>query len=219
MAGLSNPEQDRRIRQAWPGFRSVLITERLAIWRGELQPLSHRYEVEVIYARNRSTDPFHYSYAPFPEVTVVTPPVVRRPQAPDEPVPHIYTDAARDQPILCLFDPRTGGWSRDMAIADTILVWAAGWLRFYEAWQATGVWTGGGAPHGRLSRPPADAEREVDRPMKPQDGDRRRRRFDDAVSHGALAALLASHALERFRPFGIDPLHRPGGALGAAAFA
>lgn len=148
MAGLTNREQDRLIRSSWPAFRTVIEGERLAIWRGVIHGLAHPYTVEIIYVRNRHGDRFRYAYAPFPEVTVIDPPLARRLEDPDDPIPHVYTDAARDQPVLCLFDPRAGGWTRDQAIADTILVWTASWLRFYEAWHATGVWTGGSAPHG-----------------------------------------------------------------------
>ena len=153
MAALTVEEQDRLIRAAWPGFRTIIAGKRIGIWRGTLQGLSHPYEVQVVYARNRRGDPFRYAYAWFPEVTVLDPPLSRRAQDPDDPLPHVYIDLDSDQPILCLFDPRADGWERDRAIADTILVWTASWLRFYEAWHATGIWTGGSAPHGPRALP------------------------------------------------------------------
>ena len=153
MAALSIGEQDRLIRAAWPSIRTIIAGKRLGIWRGVIQGLSCPYEIEIIYARNRRGDPFRYAYAWFPEVTVLDPPVSRRAEDPDDPIPHVYNDPDHDQPILCLFDPRADGWGRHQAIADTILVWVAGWLRFYEAWQATGIWTGGSAPHGPMARP------------------------------------------------------------------
>ena len=156
MANLSNAQQDALIRASWPGFRTVVAGIRLAIWRGTIQGLSHRYEVKVIYARNRRGDPFRYDYAWFPEVTVLDPPLCARADDPLDPIPHVYNDPTSDQPILCLFDPRDDGWSREQAIADTILVWTASWLRFYEAWHATGVWTGGSAPHGHRALPQSD---------------------------------------------------------------
>jgi hypothetical protein len=157
VAGLTNGQQDRLIRASWPAFKTVIAGNRLAIWRGVVHGLAHPYTVEIIYARNRHGDPFRYAYAPFPEVTVIDPPLARRAEDPDGPIPHVYIDPERDQPVLCLFDPRDGGWTRDQAIADTVLVWTASWLRFYEAWHATGVWTGGSARHGprSLSAPAA----------------------------------------------------------------
>ena len=156
MAGLSNAQQDALIRARWPRFRTIMAGRRLAIWRGTIQALSHRYEVEVVFARNRRGDPFRYDYAWFPEVTVLDPLLCARADDPLDPIPHVYNDPTRDQPILCLFDPRDDGWSREQAIADTILVWTASWLRFYEAWHATGMWTGGSAPHGPRALPHSD---------------------------------------------------------------
>lgn len=166
MAALSIHEQDQRIRSDWPAIRTVFISRRLGIWRGFIQGLSHPYEVEIVDARNRDWDPFHYLYAPFPEVTVLSPSLSRRPEQPDVPIPHIYTDPDRDQPVLCLFDPRAKGWGPHQAIADSILVWTASWLRFYEAWHATGVWTGGGASHGPIPRRTSVAVR-GDKPNRP----------------------------------------------------
>lgn len=188
VASLSNAAQDRLIRGSWPAIRTVIAGERLAIWRGQIQGLSRPYTVEIIYARNRHGDPFRYDYAPFPEVTVVDPPLEQRADDPDDPIPHIYTDPARKQPVLCLFDPRAGGWSRDRAIADTILPWTASWLRFYEAWHATGMWMGGSAPHGprRLSVPAGRAEEE--KSHQPKEATADRRLLFAGVSHDALLA-------------------------------
>ncbi|SUW17010.1 hypothetical protein [Brevundimonas diminuta] len=187
MASLSNAAQDRLIRASWPTIRTVIAGERLAIWRGRIQGLSRPYAVEIVYARNRHGDPFRYDYAPFPEVTVVDPPLEPRTDDPDDPIPHIYTDPARAQPVLCLFDPRAGGWSRDCAIADTILPWTASWLRFYEAWHATGVWMGGSAPHGpELLTAPAAREEETPQPKASTT--MVRRQLFAGVSHDALLA-------------------------------
>lgn len=187
MAFLSNAAQDRLIRASWPAMRTVIAGERLAIWRGQIQGLSRPYTVEVVYARNRQGDPFRYDYAPFPEVTVIDPPLEPRADDPDDPIPHIYTDPARRQPVLCLFDPRAGGWSRDRAIADTILPWTASWLRFYEVWHATGIWMGGSAPHGpRRLMGPAVRKEEAPPPQETTGLDRRV--LFAGVSHDALLA-------------------------------
>jgi hypothetical protein len=166
VAPLSIAEQDRRIRTAWPTFRTIIAGRRLGIWRGVVQGLSCPYQIEIVYARNRSGDPVRFDYAWFPEVTVLDPPICRRADNPGDPIPHVYVEEGRDKPVLCVFDPRAGGWKRDQAIADTILVWTASWLRFYEAWQATGIWTGGSAQHGRMARRMAKAA-ETEMPLSP----------------------------------------------------
>lgn len=191
MASLSIFAQDQRIRAAWPAVRTVFVSERLGIWRGTVQGLSHPYEVEIVDARNREWDAFHYTYAPFPEVTVLSPSLTRRPEQPDVPIPHIYTDPDRDQPVLCLFDPRKKGWGPQQAIADTIVVWTASWLRFYEAWYATGVWTGGGAFHGPIPRPVSAAPR----------GDKPNRVTDTPID---LRRLLVSRVSEDVLLVGLD---------------
>lgn len=194
MATLSIAEQGRRIRADWPGFRTIIASERLGIWRGVVQGLSHPYTVEIVYARNRDGDPFRYGYAPFPEVTVRDPPLSRRTEDPDDPIPHVYIDPDRERPVLCLFDPRARGWGRHEAIADTILAWTASWLRFYEAWQATGVWTGGGAPHGPIERPPVEAREAEDRPAPEVEAHHWRRELLHSASTDALNLAIDAAA-------------------------
>ena len=189
MADLSNAQQDALIRASWPGFRTVMAGKRLAIWRGAVQGLSHRYEVKVLYARNRRGDPFRYDYAWFPEVTVLDPPLCARADDPLDPIPHVYNDITSDQPILCLFDPRDDGWSRDQAIADTILVWTASWLRFYEAWHATGVWTGGSAPHGHRALHQSDRADEDVLPYSATPVRGRQALFTSTSNHALLPGL------------------------------
>jgi hypothetical protein len=218
VAALSIAQQDRLIRAAWPTFRTIIVGERLGIWRGSLQGLSHSYEVEIVYARNRRTDPFRYAYAWFPEVTVLDPPLSRRAEDPDDPIPHVYNDPDRDQPILCLFDPRADGWGRHQPIADTILVWAAGWLRFYEAWQATGIWTGGSAPHGPMTRPAAAAVEDEQSPVRSPGAGHFLQELLRGTSAEALSAALADHD-RRTRAGASDQEQSLGGAqmLGVAA--
>jgi len=57
----------------------------------------------------------------------------------DEPIPHIYNSGD-----LCLYLPRINEWTPSMSIAQTIVPWTYKWLYFYEFWQVTGTWSGGG---------------------------------------------------------------------------
>jgi hypothetical protein len=208
VAALSIREQDRLIRASWPSFRTIIAGDRLGIWRGTVQGLSRPYEIEVIYVRNRYGDPFHYAYAPFPEVTVLDPPLSRRAEDPDDPIPHVYDDPDRDRPVLCLFDPRAKGWERHQPVADTILVWTASWLRFYEAWQATGVWTGGSAPHGPMTRPTRGARDDEDKPpASAPTGPDLRRELLGQVSPDALLAGLDDRRTDQRR---LDAVQRGG---------
>lgn len=59
----------------------------------------------------------------------------------DSNIPHLYN---RKRSKLCLWLPGHGEWSSRMWIADSVLLWTAEWLFFYEIWFATGAWLGGG---------------------------------------------------------------------------
>jgi hypothetical protein len=93
-------------------------------WVGTLRPLatSRAYIVSVDYRARRT-----------PVVRVLSTLDGR----PGEALPHVYDDGS-----LCLHE--RGDWSPEMLIADSIVPWAAEWLAYYEIWQATGEWHGGG---------------------------------------------------------------------------
>lgn len=108
------------------------------IWRGRLQPtpLSDSYEVRI-----------QYTLGHYPEIDVLSPTLMRRGE---EPIPHMY-----GQKTLCLFNPNKREWNSKMRIDRTILPWTSVWLFFYEIWQATGEWKGGG-DHPPLRQPRLD---------------------------------------------------------------
>jgi hypothetical protein len=143
---LSLVQQDRLIRRQWP-FRTVLLGEHFGLWRGTVFGLSAPYEISIMYVRHHFQPGFEYAYPFFPQVLVHAPLITRRAEAPDDPIPHVFDEGRTEYPSLCLFDPAERGWDSSRAIAATTIPWAADWLRFYEAWQATGVWTGGGRDH------------------------------------------------------------------------
>lgn len=95
------------------------------VWRGTLQPspMSSTYLVRIAY-----------DGASRPVVEVLDP--LLRPRG-RQPIPHRFSDGS-----LCLYTP--GGWRPSESIAATIIPWAAEWLLYYEAWQVTGQWLGGG---------------------------------------------------------------------------
>lgn len=60
-------------------------------------------------------------------------------------IPHKYgvdLDAGTIQ--LCLYKPGNKEWLKHYSIAKTIVPWAIEWLYYYEIWQITGEWQGGG---------------------------------------------------------------------------
>ena len=60
----------------------------------------------------------------------------------DKKVPHLYLDGS-----LCLYYPRYHEWKYTDLWAETLIPWASLWLFYYEIWQETGEWLGGGI-HG-----------------------------------------------------------------------
>lgn len=57
----------------------------------------------------------------------------------DKKVPHLYKDGS-----LCLFYPDYNEWNYTDFWAETLLPWTSLWLYYYEIWQSTGEWLGGG---------------------------------------------------------------------------
>ena len=119
-------DQAFAMKKLFPDFR-CRFANGSAIWTGDLQPnfLSDRYRVRVSYNPNKT-----------PFVNVITPELIERGS---EPIPHMYSKKR-----LCLFHPRKREWNHRMLIAETIIPWTSLWLFYYEIWQTTGEWLGGG---------------------------------------------------------------------------
>jgi hypothetical protein len=146
MERMSLKEQDRLIRRQWP-FRTILLGNGIGLWRGQITALSCPYEISILYVTRHFQPGFEWRHSYFPEVRVLAPQISRRPEEPELPIPHVYDENSVARPPLCLFDPAEDGWLPSQAIAETTIPLAADWLRFYEAWQATGIWMGGGRDH------------------------------------------------------------------------
>lgn len=93
-------------------------------------PLSRSYELRLTYRRGEK-----------PEIRVLSPNVAVLAEGHDL-VPHLYD---HHHPVkLCLYLPRTREWGPEMSLAHTLVPWAVDWLLHFEAWLATGEWSGGG---------------------------------------------------------------------------
>jgi hypothetical protein len=143
-------EQIRRMREQFPAFEVVFNGGWAVTWQGPLRPLARTYLVRVSAVEPRQIGHIQVLGTPGANVTLLAPELeLTSPFAPGEPTPHLYWNLdAPTRSVLCLFDPATDEWSRDMALADTIIPWTIDWLASYEGWRATGVWTGGGRHPG-----------------------------------------------------------------------
>jgi len=124
-AALTFGQQIGRMSHIHSGFHARL-TRNVASWTGELQPsgMSENYMVRIEYTLRRR-----------PRIWVLSPPL--RPRRPGQRIPHTFHDGS-----VCLHLHQD--WAPAMSIADTIIPWLTLWLYYYEVWQATGEWLGGG---------------------------------------------------------------------------
>ena len=80
-----------------------------------------------------------YTLTHLPKIEVISPDLKLIKKKP----PHVYTDND-----LCLFYPKNKEWTKYDYISDKIIPWISTWLYFYEIWDITGEWLGGGKHPG-----------------------------------------------------------------------
>lgn len=142
---VSLASQIRTMRERWPSFTAERGAAPKSVrWEGVLTGVEQAFTVSISYGLPVLWhDDF---YREMPVVQVLEPRLRPNPDARDEaPLPHVYPYPP-DPPSspLCLFDPRKGEWHARMLIAKTTVPWAIRWLWYYELWDATGEWHGGG---------------------------------------------------------------------------
>lgn len=144
------------MRRDWPDFRLTGRTGGRLKWKGPLRPLAVEYSLQIALAIPRERG-YKKRTGGVPRVLVRAPTLTRRPSAPTDAIPHIYSnDEEPVFPYLCLYDPEQRPWSHDWLVAETIVPWAIEWLACYEIWHATGEWLGGGRHPTRTQRPEDD---------------------------------------------------------------
>lgn len=136
-APMSIADQIAAMNRDWPPFRLRSSTADSVTWVGSLQPNHGKFFVQIAYSLPMD----------FPQVRVLRPRLIERPDFEDGPLPHVYWPDNR--PILCLFDPLQDEWDSGMAISKTTVPWTIDWLFFYELWSMTGKWSGGGRHPGQ----------------------------------------------------------------------
>ena len=134
-------EQRVMMNHRWPDFCCHVRGGSLSC-EGPLRPtpLSIVHRVRLRYAPGRR-----------PRVRVIDPPLSRREEQPDVPIPHTFKDRSPGNEEPCLH--YRGEFRSDRFLANTILPWLVEWLAHYEVWRATGIWTGGGVEHERGPKP------------------------------------------------------------------
>ena len=121
--------QDGWIQSYFPNFKLEPIRNRNAyVWKGTLQPtpFSEIYTIKIKYTFRRA-----------PKIYVLSPTL--KSFDGKTRIPHTYES---NRP--CVYLPRSGEWTDQKLIAETIIPWTSLWLFYYEVWLSTGEWLGGG---------------------------------------------------------------------------
>lgn len=114
------------------------IIEKKTVKQGKIEILlnlkpttvSKEYKIKIIAKRNSKNV----------NVFVVAPRVTQYEDG--KKVPHLYSNDS-----LCLFYPKYNEWKYTDLWSETLIPWTSLWLYYYEVWQETGEWLGGGV-HG-----------------------------------------------------------------------
>lgn len=135
-------DQISAMAETWPGFELVGRDGDRAHWRGVLQPLLQRYQIQILYRAPRLIERLDARIHQ-PHVSILQPQLKPRPGDPEGRLPHVYY--SKDGNVsLCLLDPDARDWSPADLISQTTVGWTIEWLAAYEGWRATGKWTASG---------------------------------------------------------------------------
>jgi hypothetical protein len=135
---LDGWEQIAQVRADFPSLQVNLGEKKpwYIAWRGKIVSFEQEYDISILWPRWSPWDGFDLE-THSPRVYVNDPPLA--PRADGEKVPHLYRRSG-ERPYLCLYDPQERTWTAARPVAETIIPWAAQWLRTYELWQVTGKW-------------------------------------------------------------------------------
>ncbi len=128
------------MRSKWPRFRTVAIWRGGACWEGPLVSFQKEYVVRIWYVPCGEIGSCRVPTW-LPDVYVVSENLhYFRWKSSQQLLPHFNMRLAT--PSICCFDYAKGDWDPTIAIAETIVLYAADWLRKYELWEVTGEWSG-----------------------------------------------------------------------------
>lgn len=140
--------QQLQLLKARYSIAGRFISPSIIEWIYEMTPLplSDTYVLKIRYEIGHN-----------PKTFIVSPYPLKLADGADK-LPHTFDSVKQ---LLCLYHPSFGEWDPSMAIADTIVHWAASWIVNYEAWVITGKWLGGG--HGNWDANISETPRTISR--------------------------------------------------------
>ncbi len=136
---LTIGNQAGALRSKYPNGKITEIRGDHLVWRWEVQPtpLSPVYSIKMTYKWKKD-----------PDVYVISPNPLALADGKTR-LPHIYN---QEKQHICLYFRKGYEWSSDQFLSETVVPWIAEWLYFYEIWQYTGQWTGGGIHGGNIEK-------------------------------------------------------------------
>ena len=145
---LSIEQQDNKLREAFPQFSAVSLSECRGIWEGEVSTANQTYQIRIDFELPPHLVLRYPTYEYYPRVYILAPHLQPNHSAELGPLPHVWYDRLFcGQPNLCLFHPRKNEWNYNSLIAETTLPDACEWLHAYDIWLLNGRWYGGGENH------------------------------------------------------------------------
>ncbi len=127
------------MRARWPRFRLVVIGDWGACWEGPVVSWEKKYTIRIWYVpRGEIGGCLVPTWRP--DVYVIGESLRYFHWQTGQLLPHF--NMRLGTPSICCYDAAKGDWDPSRAVADTIVFYAANWLRFYELWCVTGEWTG-----------------------------------------------------------------------------
>ena len=147
MKSLTIHEQAQRMRAEWPNFRLVVLSDWGACWEGPVRSWEKEYTIRIWYVPGGVIGGCLVPTCQ-PDVYVVGERLRYFRWETRQLLPHF--NMRRGTPSLCCYDAAAGDWNPSRAIADTIVYYAADWLRYYELWCVTGKWTGPETAHALI---------------------------------------------------------------------
>ena len=118
------------MKMVFSEFKIKKYKNRLVL-TGPIQPtvMSEIYTVQITCILNGNRL--------YPDIRVLNPKLNKGPNG--ENIPHLYPNES-----LCLYLPLSGEFTSRKYVVGTIVPWVSIWLYYYEQWQITGKWLGGG---------------------------------------------------------------------------
>ncbi len=123
--------QEGMIRSKFRDSTLIRNKDESLIWIHKIRPtpLSRIYTVKLKYSMSKGINVYVIDPKPLPLAKGETM------------LPHVYSNTEQK---LCLYYPNKNEWNRSMFLIETIIPWISEWLFYYEIWEGTGIWKGGG---------------------------------------------------------------------------